>query len=187
MSKKILLVFFAIAVAWVHVSCEDDVLPKPKSYLHLTYPDAEYHRFISNCPYSFGLSKLSTIRFTNSCDAVISYPELKAQIHLSYRPVKNNLKKLLSDADKLTTKHTIKADVIIPQAFENKEQKVYGVLFDVQGQSASNVQFHVTDSTKHVVMAALYFDVQPNYDSIFPAVTYLKNDMMQMMETFEWR
>lgn len=187
MSKRILLFFFATLIAWVHVSCKDDVLPKPKSYLHLTYPNAEYHRFISNCPYSFGLSKLSTIKFTNACDAIIAYPELKAKIYLSYRPVKNNLKELLSDADKLTTKHTIKADAIIPHAFENKEQKVYGVLFDVQGQSASNVQFHVTDSTKHVVMAALYFDVQPNYDSIFPAVAYLKKDMMQMMDTFEWK
>lgn len=168
-------------------SCKEDTFPKPKSYLHLEYPIAEYQQFINDCPYSFAISNQSTIKFENGCSAEITYPKLDATVYITYRKVHNNLKQILSEADRLTTKHTIKADVIIPYPFTNKEKSVYGVLFEVQGQSASNVQFHLTDSSRHVLTAALYFNVKPNYDSIFPAVDYIKNDMMKMMETFEWK
>ncbi len=169
------------------ISCQDDVFPKPKSFLYLEYPIAEYHRFRNNCPYSFAISKESKIQFEPGCKAEVVYPKLRATVFITYRHVHNNLKQILSEADKLTTKHTVKADAIIPHPFDDKEHKVYGVLFEVQGQSASNIQFHVTDSSKHVLTAALYFDVRPNYDSIYPAVDYIKNDMMKMMETLEWK
>ena len=170
----------------VLTSCKDDVLPKPKAYLYLEYPEAEYMQFHNNCPYSFAISNQSQAEFKAGCKAFIRYPQLKATVHITYRKVRNNLKQILSEADKLTTKHTVKADAIIPHPFDNPEKSVYGVLFDVQGQSASNVQFHVTDSSKHVLTAALYFKTRPNYDSLYPAVQYIKNDMMKMMETMEW-
>ncbi len=179
-----LAVFLTISLSLF--SCKKDVLPKPQSYLHLEYPVADYHRFKNDCPYSFAISKQSTIKFETGCKAQIRYPKLNATIYITYRRAHNNLKQILYEADKLTTKHTVKADAIVPHPFENREKKVYGVLFDVQGQSASNVQFHVTDSSNHVLTASLYFKIQPNYDSIYPAVEYIKNDMIKMMETFEW-
>jgi len=190
MKRKRFVLSCFVAVIFVmsnlFISCKKDVLPKPKSYLNLEYPMAEYHRFQNDCPFSFAISKESDIAFQDGCGALISYPKLNANIHITYRSVQNNLNQILLEADRLTTKHTIKADAIVPHPFENSEKKVYGVLFDVQGESASNVQFHLTDSSKHVLTAALYFKVQPNYDSIYPAVAYIKNDMMKMMETFEW-
>jgi gliding motility-associated lipoprotein GldD len=162
-------------------------MPRPKSYLYLEYPEAEYHRFVNGCPYSFAISKESKITFKPHCDAIINYPKLKASVHISYRNVDNNLQNILSEADRLTTKHTVKADVIIPFPYENKEKRVYGILNEVQGASASNVQFYVTDSIHHVLTAALYFEVKPNYDSLYPAIDYIKNDMMNMMETMEWK
>jgi len=33
----------------------------------------------------------------------------------------------------------------------------------------------------------LYFDVKPNFDSIYPAVVYLREDIMHLMETLEWK
>ena len=180
-----LFVFFLI-MSLSFFSCKDDVLPKPQSYLHLEYPIAEYHRFQNDCPYSFAISKQSTIKFESGCTALISYPKLHANVHITYRKVQNNLKQILSETDKLTTKHVVKADAIVPHPFVNSQKNVYGVLFEVQGQSASNVQFHLTDSSKHVLTAALYFNIEPNYDSIYPAVSYIKNDMIHMMDTFEW-
>ncbi len=176
-----------LLVTLVLNSCQDDVLPKPQAFLHLEYPVVDYHRFVNDCPFSFVISKASNIEFKKTCNALIHYPKQKATVHITYRRVQGNLKEILKEADKLTTKHTVKADAIIPRVFENKEKRVFGVLFDVQGQSASNIQFHLTDSSKHVLTAALYFKVQPNYDSIFPAVSYIKNDMIQMMESFEWK
>ena len=190
MSKHTIAQFFFILLFLTLdaslLSCKDDVFPRPQSYLNLEYPKADYHRFKNDCPFSFAISKQSTITFKPGCKAVVSYPRLNANIYITYRRVHNNLKEILREADKLTMKHTVKADAIIPHPFENRDQKVYGVLFDVQGQSASNVQFHVTDSSNHVLTASLYFKIQPNYDSIYPAVAYIKNDMVKMMETFEW-
>jgi len=97
------------------------------------------------------------------------------------------LQEILSDSDKLTSKHTVRADAIVPYPFEKKETRIFGMMNEVQGESASNVQFYVTDSTNHVVTAALYFKVKPHYDSLYPAVDYIKNDMMNMMETMEWK
>lgn len=186
MITKHLLYFLVLGISISLLACKEDPYPKPKSYLHLAYPMAQYKQFINDCPYSFAISEESSIQFKPGCSAQVIYPNLDATVHITYRSVQNNLKEILSEADRLTTKHTVKADVIIPYPFENREKKVYGVLFEVQGQSASNVQFHVTDSSKHVLTAALYFKVRPNYDSIYPAVDYIKNDMMKMMETFEW-
>ena len=179
-----LLIFLELSL---FTACNKDAFPKPKAYLLLEYPIADYHRFVNGCPYSFAISKESEISFQDNCNAIISYPKLHAQVHITYKGIQNNLRAILSDADKLTTKHTIKADAIIPYPFENKKQKVYGLMNEVQGESASNVQFYLTDSTQHFITAALYFKIRPNYDSLFPAVDYIKNDMMNMMETMEWK
>ena len=184
---KYFLVIFLFGMSFSLLSCKEDAFPKPKSYLHLEYPIAEYQQFINDCPYSFAISDESIIEFKSGCSAKVFYPKLNATVHITYRSIHNDLKEILSEVDRLTTKHTVKADVIIPFPFENKKKNVYGVLFEVQGQSASNVQFHLTDSSRHVLTAALYFKIKPNYDSIYPAVDYIKNDMMKMMETFEWK
>ena len=188
--KKVINTIITISLFVISLSfssCKKDVYPKPKAYLHLEYPLAEYHQFKNDCPFSFAISTNSKIKFKEGCDAMVHYPELNANVHITYRRVHNNLKQIMREVDKLTTKHTVKADVIIPHPFENTEKKTYGLLSDVQGQSASNVQFYVTDSTNHVVTAALYFKVKPNYDSIYPAVAYIKNDMMKMMETITFK
>jgi len=181
--NKIIYVLTFLVFGMLFYSCSEEVYPKPKAYLYLEYPEAEYHQFQNDCPFTFAISTNSEIVFEEGCNALIHYPKLKANVHVTYRRVSKNLKQILHEVEKLTTKHTVKADVIIPHPFENVEKGVYGLLSDVQGQSASNVQFYVTDSAHHVLAASLYFRVKPNYDSIYPAVEYIKNDMKRMMET----
>ena len=60
-------------------------------------------------------------------------------------------------------------------------------VFEVTGNAASPIQFHVTDSVKHFITGAVYFSVQPNYDSIKPAISYLQNDVVRMIESMEWK
>lgn len=186
MSNSIKFLLF-LGVTLLLFSCNDEGFPKPKSYLYLEYPEAEYHRFINNCPYSFAISRESEISFKDNCDAFVTYPKLNASVHFTYRRVDNNLQLILSEADRLTSKHTVKADAIIPYPFANPQKRVFGIMNEVQGDGASNVQFYVTDSLHHVLTAALYFEVRPNYDSLYPAIDYIKNDMMNMMETLEWK
>src|SRR5690625_6392185 len=55
----------------------------------------------------------------------------------------------------------------------------------VGGNTASNYQFMLSDTTKHFLRGALYFDVTPNVDSIRPVLNYLKEDMEILIRSEE--
>jgi gliding motility-associated lipoprotein GldD len=169
-------------------SCGEETLPKPKAYLTLKYPTTSYIKIASNCAYNFEISQQATIDIDTNCWATINYPRLKARIHISYSEINDNLEEILKDIEKLTFEHTIKADAI-PDAisFENNEKGVFGKVYLIEGNVASNVQFSATDSTHHMISAALYFYAKPNYDSILPAVRYLEKDIDHLIESLEWK
>lgn len=112
---------------------------------------------------------------------------MKATVYLTYKPVNNNIEKLLRDAQKLTYEHVIKADDILEQPFINSESNVYGMFYEVGGNAATNIQFYVTDSTKNFVTGSLYFYAKPNFDSILPAADYIKADVRKIIETMKWK
>jgi len=168
-------------------SCKDEVLPKPASYLRLDYPEAKYVNFENQCPFAFEMNSESIIKGEKECGFTILYPKMKATIYLTYKPVNNNINKLLRDAQKLTYEHVIKADDILEQPYLNPSKKVYGMFYQVDGNAATNSQFYVTDSTKHFITGSMYFYAKPNYDSIMPAASYLRNDMQRLMETLKWK
>jgi len=181
---KYLYIFFLLII----FSCKDEVLPKPKAYLSLSYPIKEYKKLNTpNYPYNFEVPTASNVIELPKKWLKITYPKLKASVDITYRPINKNLKELLTEAEKLVFEHTLKADQISSNNYENKTNKVYGSIFDITGNSASQVQFHVTDSTKHFLKGSLFFHRKPNYDSILPAVEYIKKDMVHMMETMNWK
>ncbi len=182
-SSSVLLGFLFLLLS----SCKKEVLPKPTSQLRLEYKEATYTNFRSTCPYSFDLNSDAKITEKANCNFEINYPKLKATIYLSYKPITNNLKLLLRDAQKLTYEHVIKADAITDQPFINPDQKVYGMFYQVSGNAATNAQFYVTDSTKNFIDCSLYFYAKPNFDSVYPAVSFVKNDMRRLMESLKWK
>ena len=175
-----------LLVVFIVNSCASDSLPKPKPYLKLQYPETTYLKVSPNCLYSFEVSELATINFKDNCWSTIVYPKLKATIHITYRSVNNNLDEILKETEKLTYEHTIKADAINMIPYENFKKKVFGKLFNIEGNVATNIQFQVTDSVKHVLAGALYFYTKPNYDSIIPAIKYIEKDIIHLVETLEW-
>lgn len=179
---------FIIAVIFIFtLSCNNNSLPKPNSFLKLEYPVADYIKINSDCPFTFEISTKSKIYFAENCWAKIEYPQLKATIHITYKHVNNNLNAILSDLEKLTFEHTIKADAINGRPYENFNSRVFGKLYNVEGNVATNVQFSVTDSVNHVLAGALYFYAKPNYDSILPAINYIEKDIKHLVETLEWK
>ncbi|OIQ40917.1 MAG: gliding motility lipoprotein GldD [Bacteroidetes bacterium MedPE-SWsnd-G1] len=185
MRIRVVLVF---ALVTLFASCSEDVLPKPKAQLRLEYPENSYQRVTSGCPYVIEISQNSQIEFTENCWAQIHYPTLKATMHITYREVEDDLNAILKEVEKLTYEHTIKADNI-PYAipYENDVKKVFGKIMNVEGDVASNLQFHVTDSVKNVLYGSLYFNVKPNYDSILPAIKYIEKDIRNLVESVEWK
>ncbi len=188
MLKKQIAISLLLITLSTAFSCKEEVLPKPASYLRLDYPEAEYVNFEnSTTPFAFEMNSKAVIKCGNNYDYTITYPKMKATIYLTYKPVNNDIDKLLRDAQKLTYEHVIKADDILEQPYINPSKKVYGMFYRVDGNAATNSQFYVTDSIKHFVTGSVYFYAKPNYDSIMPAASYVRNDMQRLMETLKWK
>ncbi|WP_299113767.1 gliding motility lipoprotein GldD [uncultured Winogradskyella sp.] len=189
--KKIIIPLFVFFL----VGCGNDPLPKPKAFLRLDYPTPIYNRVDIPVPFSFekntlskSISKIKTEDNGTSYSVDIEYPKLKGTIYLTYKKVtETNLKSLLRDAQNLTQKHTQKADEIQSEFFEYPKKNVYGMFYEVGGNAASQSQFYATDSTNHFLSGSLYFYAKPNYDSIYPAAIYLRNDIKRVMESLEWK
>ncbi len=187
MNKLLQRGFIIIMLSMIFITCEEDNIPKPKAQLRLEYQKPEYSEINSNCPYTFQISNQAKASINNKCWVNIEYPNLKASVNITYRTIDNNLKELFIESEKLTFNHAIKADEISSTPFNNSVNKTYGAIYEVTGNAASPVQFHLTDSTKHFITGALYFEVQPNYDSILPAINYIEKDLKHLMESFEWK
>ena len=179
-----------LALFFTLISCGEEVQPKPDAYLALEYPEAEYESFSRDCGYSFEKNKYAVaknLRGGNNCWINLDYEDLKGTIFITYQPVKNNLDSLLADAQKLPLRHTIKADAIEGSRYTNDLNRTYGMFYEVTGDAASQAQFYLTDSTDHFLTGSVYFETQPNFDSILPAAAYLKKDIRHLMETVKWR
>ncbi|MFV0571913.1 MAG: gliding motility lipoprotein GldD [Xanthomarina gelatinilytica] len=184
-------------ILFICLSCGQDPVPKPQSYLRLEFPGPTYQEFHKNLPFTIEKNKLaghvetkSIPGPTESYGVTLQYPSLKGSIYLTYKSIDNNPDNLLAflrDAQKFTQEHTRKADEIIEQPYENRTRKVYGMLYEVGGNAASQSQFYVTDSTNHFLTGSLYFYAKPNYDSIYPAAKYLEKDIKHIMETVSWK
>lgn len=177
-------------------SCGDkETLPKPKAYLRLEYPTPEYTDIATELPFTFKMNTIANYKVTSKpfndktvSGLDINYPSLKGTVYLTYRDVtKNDLRSLLLDAQNITQSHTIKADEITSNLYENTEHRAFGMFYEVSGNAASQSQFYVTDSTNHFLNGSLYFYAKPNYDSILPAADYLKNDIKKIMESVRWK
>ncbi len=156
------------------------------SYLRLEYPSASYKELDKGYPFRFEYSDQAIVIPRSGGEMDIKYPRLKATLMLTYNSVQNDLRLLLADSEKLTFKHVIKADDIQAIPYESYQKKVYGKMFEVYGNAATQIQFHATDSTDNFITGALYFYAKPNFDSILPAVNYLKRDVIHLMETLSW-
>ena len=168
-------------------SCEEDTLPKPSAFLRLEYPEATHNFFQKRGRFSFFYNSNAIVVEKRNRDWIdLKYPSLKATLVLTYLPVKKNLRALLQDAEKLTFKHAIKADGIQAVPYENTTNKVYGKMYEVYGNTATQIQFHATDSVANFITGALYFYARPNYDSLYPAVAHLRKDIIHLMETLVW-
>ncbi|MGC4128598.1 MAG: gliding motility lipoprotein GldD [Bergeyella sp.] len=184
MFKKLTFILLGLVL----FSCGKEPVPKPYGELRLEYPPAKYQKFESECPYTFEYSDFARVdKGKKACWYYITYPKMKARIFITYYPIRNDFNLHIKEAEKLVYEHTIKASAIETKSFNYPEKKVFGNFYELKGQSASNVQFYATDSTRHFVTANLYFNTRPKPDSLAPAVDYVKKDILRMIDTFEWK
>ena len=77
------------------------------------------------------------------------------------------------------------AAAISESVYINEKYKVYGLLYDYEGITATSTQFYLTDSVNHFFRGALYFNTEVT-DSLLPINNFLKEDIKHMIETFKW-
>ena len=180
-----------ISLIVAFVSCTKVSTPKPYGYYRITVPDTAYvpldSLFLS--PFNFQLSRNAQVqpRADEPYWINLYYPALDATIHCSYKPVRNNLRELTNDALEFVYRNASFANAIPEREYSHPEAQVYGVLFDLEGNTASSCQFFVTDSTHHFFRASVYCNCPPNADSLAPIYEYLRKDVIKMVETFEWK
>ena len=183
---KLIFIFFSFLMV---VSCADDVLVKPTAKLRLQYPNPSYHESQINCEYDFLINDFAELQPNRkNCGVKVYYPKMNATVYMTYQKVRStNLDSLLYDAQKLAYNHDSRASGIPEQLFVNPENKTYGTFYSINGNAASQAHFYLTDSIQHFITGSLYFEAKPNFDSIYPAVMYLRDDMRKMMETMQWK
>jgi gliding motility-associated lipoprotein GldD len=191
--KNLILVFSSLIIFTSCVNDEDEIyIPKPKGYFRIDFPKKEYRVYDSICPYSFEIPTYAFIdndKHLNAdpCWLNINFPKYNAKIHLSYKVISNNLDTILNQSRDFVVKHQIKSTGIDEVVIIRDSAKVYGLVYDISGNSASNIQFYVTDSTHHFMRGALYFNSVPNIDSLKIVVDYLRTDILKMIKTFKWK
>lgn len=119
----------------------------------------------------------------------IYYPVMRSTIHITYKQIKNSeqlLREFLNDAYTLTAKHQIKAHAIDETIVQTPSGKT-AVIAEIEGEVPSQMQFTLTDSVRNFVRGALYFNTKVHNDSLQPAIVYMKNEIMHLINTFEWK
>ncbi|HUN15364.1 MAG TPA: hypothetical protein PK622_01060 [Saprospiraceae bacterium] len=193
--KTIIIFLFSLFL----LSCKESApLPKPRSYPKVDYPEKAYKLFSqSSCPMQCEIPVYSIVendstffdgRPRSDCWFNIKFPDFNGLIFCSYIPIthRDSLTKCIRDAYKLAQQHQQKANYVdeIPI---RKPNHVSGIVFNLEGASASPFQFYLTDSSKHFLRGSLYFNTKTRPDSIAPIAEFIKQDIIHMMNTFEWK
>jgi gliding motility-associated lipoprotein GldD len=179
-------------------SCNSDYAYKPRGYFKIDFPKKTYQLFNQpGYPYSFEYPAYAQIvKDTTFFEQApenpywinIDFPQFNSRIHISYKQVgKNNFDSLVNDAFTLSYKqHTYKASAIEPEPFTTPNG-INGVYFTLKGNTATANQFFVTDSVRHFLRGALYFNATPNEDSIRPVNDFLRKDLQHLINTLKWK
>ena len=171
--------------------CTPDPVPKPRGYFRIDLPEKGYERWNS----SIGLSAdIPTYVKMAERDAKsdarwydMRFPQQRATVHLTWSPVGGQLDNLIADAHEFKNSHGAKALKIGNERVLRDSVRVFGTLFDVEGDVASPFVFYLTDSTDNFLYGALYFDVRPNADSLAPVTDRIRDDLRHLAATLRWK
>ena len=177
-----LLIIFLILIG-----CEEFYLPKQKAYLAHQFSLPKYQMISSKCGYSFSMNSNSKISFDSNCNAIINYDFLKADIFISNIKIKNNLELIRYDFNQKISDNSSLVSSINTSEFNNIDKNVFALYYSFIGNAPSNIQFYITDSISNFLTGSLYFNSKPNYDSLLPSISYVKNDIKKIIETFQWK
>jgi len=197
--KKEINIVLLLLVLSVITGCREVNVPKPKGHFRIDLPQKEYRLFNKgenpekDLPLSFEYPVYGDLSFDSDKAKKagwfnIGFPRYGAKIYLTYRAINNDFEGLMEQTYKMNVKnHISKADAINEQVFNNPGNRVYGILYDLKGNTATAVQFYATDSINHYLRGSLYFNAEPNADSLAPVIDFFRKDIIHLVESLEWK
>lgn len=196
---RLLILSCLLCFIMAMVACKPDAYtPKPRGYSRIDTPQHAYRVFDSaGFPYTFEYpvygrithdTEMAGMKPDNPYWMNIEFPDLGGTFYLSYKVINagHSLDNLLEDAHKMSYYHDKRADYINAPSFHTVNG-VYGIIYSVGGNAASAYQFFATDSVRHFLRGALYFNVSPNADSLKPVTEFLRGDMEHLIGTLRWK
>jgi gliding motility-associated lipoprotein GldD len=186
-----------VSFIFVLLSCSDTeptYSPKPTAYPRIDLPAHRYTLLKDAHPYSFEHSTEAVVLPDTFARAephwiFVAYPKWGASIQLTYKNIGNDQKKLaglINDAYRLAGKHQFKASGIKEATIKTQSGRT-AVILELAGDVPSYMQFYTTDTTKHYLRGALYFNIAEKQDSLGPIIDYVKKDMMHILNTLRWQ
>src|SRR5690606_2384860 len=187
-------ILFLTTCGLFFLSCNADYSPKPRGYHRIVLPEKAYQDYTGTCPYTFRIPVYARIEPDQSSDAQpcwadLVFPQFNARVHLSYMPVdgRDNFNQLVEDARTFAFNHTVKATAIDQLRITRPDAQVYGLKYEIKGNTASGIQFFVTDTNRHYLRGALYFNEKPRLDSIQPVLDFIREDIDTLIHSLQWK
>lgn len=174
--------------------CSDDAIPKPRGYFRIDLPADSTSTVASNSPFTADIpvyAQLVKGAGKDNTDGTVCWTDLvfpgqRASVHMTWRSIQGDLPELINDAHEFKAKHESMATRIKSEEVLRDSDRVFGSLFDVDGNVASPMVFYLTDSTSNFLYGALYFDVRPNSDSLAPVTERIRADVRRFAHTLRW-
>ena len=191
--------FMMLLLAVFIAGCREVPVPKPRGHFRIDMPERNYIIFsgreskLDNLPFTFEYPASGKLSFNEDFENEkgwfnIEFPAYKAKLYLTYMDINNDFDELMEQTYKMNVKnHISKADAISEKYFSDDKNRIYGILYDLKGNTATAVQFYMTDSTRHFLRGSLYFSSAPDADSLEPVITYFREDIVHLIETLRWK
>lgn len=194
--------FFLLLIAGLlllALSCSEPshATPKPRAFPKVDYPERGYQSFDEGyCPLTFEYPLYAEVQRDTAffeeapphpCWFDLYFPDFDGRLHCSYAPIggEQSWERLKDDAFSLADWHNKKANYI-DELRVDKGNGVSGMVFLIEGAAASPFQFYLTDSTRHFIRGAFYFNTEMRPDSMAPIYSFVQQDLLRLIETFEW-
>jgi len=198
MNSVMIKLFVFLSFTALLFSCNSAYTYKKKGYFKIEFPEKKYQSFNQpGYPYTFDYPVYGYVVKDSSFfgDATenpwwvnIEIPRFNARIYISYKLIgQNNFDSLVSDGFKLAYKQHTDVSTGIEDSPISTPNGVDGIYFSLAGNTATANQFFVSDSTRHFLRGALYFDATPNSDSLGIVNDFLKKDLEHLINTLRWR
>ncbi|MBP3353406.1 MAG: hypothetical protein J6L02_01995 [Bacteroidales bacterium] len=180
-----------ISLTFIAFGCREKTAPKPFAYPHIENSTIQYEPLKkNNFPITFNIADNANIVIDslNSRWVNIIYPTYDATIYCSY--ISTDIKSVNKEKSKsreLVYVHSHRASEINALNYNDTIKGISAELYQLKGNTATPLQFMVSDDNSFIFRGSLYFNNKVTSDSVAPIIEYIKEDIIEIVESINKR